>query len=345
MVADDVVFVIGVDTHADTHTLALVEAATGRTRCSFTVPASRRGYRQALSFARKRAPGSRAWALEGSGCYGLGLSRFLTAHSELVLEIERPRREGARGRLKSDQLDAERAARQLLAGQGATPRLGSETQALRALLISRESAVLARSQALNELRALLVTAPPAIRERLQRLSRGALIDTCARLRAGRPGTERAALALALRSLARRIRHLQADTHELEHELMLRLQTLAPILLTQPGIGPISAAQLLVAWSQPGRIRSEAAFARLAGTAPIPASTGKTIRHRLDRGGDRQLNRALHTIILNRQRLDPQTQAYITRRIAEGKTHREAVRCLKRYLARSLYRHLEAIPQT
>lgn len=343
MLADDVAYVLGVDTHADEHALALVEATTQRTRRQLTVPASRRGYRQALRLARRQAPGPRVWALEGTGSYGAGLARFLHERGERVLEVERAHREGARGRLKSDALDAERAARSLLTGRaGATPRLRSETQALRALLVAREGAVCARTAALNELRALILTAPAELRERLQMLPEAARLATCARLRPGRDA-ERAALVLALRSLAGRVRYLRAEAEALERELARRVQALAPELLARRGIGPISAAALLLAWSQRGRVRSEAAFARLAGVAPIPASSGKVVRHRLDRGGDRRLNRALHTIVLCRRRLDPETKGYIARRVSEGKSEREAVRCLKRYLARSLFRMLEAMP--
>ena len=346
MLADEVVFVIGVDTHAQTHTLALVEARTLRTRRSVTIAASRRGYRQALRLARRQAPGLRVWALEGSGSYGAGLARFLGARGEQVLEVERPRREGRSGRLKSDALDAERAARQVLAGSaGALPRVAPDTRALRALLATREGAVTACTAALNELRALIVTAPPQLRERLQGLSEAALIGACVRLRPGEGNSERAALALALRSLALRARQLRAESRTLEAELARRVQLLAPQLLARRGVGPISAAAVLVAWSAPGRLRSEAAFARLAGTAPIPASSGKVIRHRLDRGGDRRLNRALHTIVLSLRRVDPETKAYIRRRVNDGKSEREAVRCLKRYLARSLFRQLEATATT
>ncbi len=345
MLADEVDFVIGVDTHADAHALALLEARSQRLSRALTIPAARRGYRQALRFARRQAPGRRAWALEGSGSYGAGLARFLCARGERVLEVERPRREGRRGRLMSDALDAERAARRLLAGQaGALPRVGPETQALRALLVTREGAVCASTAALNELRALLVAAPPELRERLQRLPRTALIDACARLRPG-ADSERAAVALALRSLALRLRQLEEEAQTLERELARRVRALAPGLLERRGVGPICAAALLIAWSEPGRLRSEAAFARLAGVAPIPASSGKVVRHRLDRGGDRRLNRALHTIVLSLRRVDDETKAYIARRVSEGKSEREAVRCLKRYLARSLFRMLEAMPRT
>ena len=167
------------------------------------------------------------------------------------------------------------------------------------------------------------------------------MTSCARLRPG-SDPEGAAYALALRSLALRIRQLRSEQQTLERELAARVKTLAPTLLERHGVGPISAAALLVTWSAPKRLRSEAAFARLTGSAPIPASSGKHTRYRLDRGGDRRANRALHTITLTLRRTDPKTQAYINRRISEGKTKREAVRCLKRYLARSIYRELETM---
>jgi transposase len=346
MLADDVVYVVGVDTHADEHALAFVDAHSQRLLRCLTIPATRAGYRRALRLARRQAPGGRAWALEGAGCYGAGFARFLAERSEDVLEVERPRRTGTRGRAKSDELDAERAARAVVAGTaGARPRLHAETQALRTLLVTREGAVSARTAALNELRALLVTAPAQLRERLQALPEAALLSACVRLRpTASRDAERVACALALRSLARRVRQLRAEAATLEHELTARVQKLAPQLLARRGVGPVSAATLLCAWSHRGRLRSEAAFARLAGTAPLPASSGKTIRHRLDRGGDRRLNRALHTIALTLQRSDPKTKAYIARRITEGKSTREAMRCLKRYLARPLFRLLETTPQ-
>jgi transposase len=226
---------------------------------------------------------------------------------------------------------------------GARPRLGAETQALRALLATREGAVAAATAAMNQLRALLVTAPLRLRESLAARSPAALLAACARLRPRAHAGERAACALAPRSLAVRVRQLRGEADALERELARRVEQIAPELLARRGVGPTSAAALLVAWSHPGRLRSEAAFARLAGAAPIPASSGKLVRYRLDRGGDRRLNRALHTIVLTRRRLDPDTQAYIARRVREGKTEREAVRCLKRYLARPLFRALEKMP--
>jgi transposase len=168
-----------------------------------------------------------------------------------------------------------------------------------------------------------------------------LLDRCGRFRrSGSGGADELATRLVLRSLARRARAATIEADELEREILAQVRSLAPRLLDEPGVGPIVAAQLLVAWSHRGRLRSEACFARLAGVAPIPASSGQTKRHRLSRGGDRQLNRALHTIVLHRRQHDPATRDYIARRVAEGKSTREATRLLKRYLARHLYRLLQ-----
>jgi len=344
MLTDELEYVIGVDTHAKTHTLVIVEARTQRTAQKLALDANRTGYRRALRLARRRAPGCRVWAIEGTGSYGAGLTRFLAERGEQVREIERPKRApGRRG--KSDAIDAERAARELLAGTaGSHPRSDAEAQALRALLVTRESAVRQCTASLNELRALLLTAPAELRERLQDLSEARLVGVCCKLRPGRDA-ERAAHSLALRTLARRVRALRLEAATLEDEIERRVRESSPQLLAQRGVGPISAACILTSWSYRGRLRSEAAFARLAGAAPIPASSGQTVRHRLDRGGDRRLNRALHTILLTRRRLDPDTRAYVTRRVVEGKSEREAVRCLKRYLARSLFRLLESPPLT
>jgi transposase len=342
MFADDGVgFVIGVDPHADGHAVAVVDGASRRTHSAITIPATRRGYQDALDHALHNAPGTRVWAVEGSGSYGAGLAMFLSARGERVVEVERPARRGRAARLKSDALDAERAAHHVLSGGGATPRLGADTQALRVLVTTRDGAIRARTAALNELRALIITAPPQLRERLQGLTQARLISTCSRLRGRSGDSQQEATMLALRLLAGRILHLQREAHTLEAEITRQVTALTPSLLTRPGVGPITAATILVAWSHPGRVRNEAAFARLAGVAPIPASSGKTTRHRLDRGGDRQLNRALHTIALSLRQNDATTQAFITHRTTQGKTPREATRLLKRYLARSIYRQLEA----
>jgi len=214
-------------------------------------------------------------------------------------------------------------------------------EALRLLLITRRSAVDVRREALVQLRSVIVTAPERLRNELRVLPVGRLLERCSHLRRSRSASaEELATRLVLRSLARRIKAATIEAGELEAEILGHVRALAPQLLDEPGIGPIVAAQLIVAWSHQGRVRSEAAFARLAGVAPIPASSGQTSRHRLSRGGDRQLNRALHTIVLHRRQHDPATRAYIARRVADGKSRRDATRLLKRYLARHLYRLLQ-----
>jgi transposase len=335
-----------VDTHRDRHALVLVDARSGALVDSAEVTADQAGYREALRLA-SRASARRVWAIEGSGSYGAGLTRFLLAKRERVLEVERPvRARGRDGRLKDDGLDALRAARAVLADQAAAaePRAAGAREGLRVLLVAREAAVDERRNGLNQLRALVLPALDALRGRLGRLSKRALVERCLRLRArSAADPELEAVVLALRSCARRVRLADQEADRLEHELDTRVRVLCPWLLEQPGIGAITGAQLLVSWSHPGRVRSEAAFARLAGVAPIPASSGEKVRYRLDRGGDRRLNRALHTIIVSRRKHHSETIAYIERRQAEGKTAREAIRCLKRFLARSLYRKLETMP--
>jgi transposase len=242
-------------------------------------------------------------------------------------------------------LDAARTARAALASDTvALPRRGERREALRLLLVARRSAVDVRREALTQLRAVIVTAPESLRQELCRLPEGKLLDRCSRFRrTGSAGADELATRIVLRSLARRIQAATAEAAELERELLGHVRSLAPALLDEPGVGPIVAAQLIVAWSHPGRLRSEAAFARLAGVAPVPASSGQTTRHRLSRGGDRQLNRALHTVVLHRRQHDAATRCYIARRVAEGKTEREAIRCIKRFLARRVWRLLEHPP--
>jgi transposase len=342
MLADELDYVVGVDTHLEEHVLAVVAAPSGAVVARRSVCSSARGYAAALQFAREIADGRRVWAIEGTGSYGAGLARYLASRGETVLEISRTPRAERRLRGKDDSLDAARTARAALASETlALPRSGDRREALRLLLIARRSAVDVRREALAQLRDVIVTAPDRLRQELRGLPVGRLLERCSRLRrSSAMSADELATRLVLRSLARRIQAATIEAHELEQEILGHLRALAPQLLDEPGVGPIVAAQLIVAWSHHGRVRSEAAFARLAGVAPVPASSGQTVRHRLSRGGDRQLNRALHTIVLHRRQHDPNTQAYIERRLAEGKSRRDATRLLKRYLARHLYRLLQ-----
>jgi transposase len=332
MLADQLDYVIGVDPHRDTHALAIVDVRTGTIVVEASVAASSNGYVRALELAELYAPARRAFAIEGTGSFGAGLSRFLAGHDERVLEVGRVRRERRSGG-KTDALDAVRAARSVLAQtRPAEPRAGGEREALRALMAAREGAVNAKRAGLCRLRDLLVTTPEPLRSELRPLTRAQLLR---RLVAVRPARHREVelrgAPQALRTVARRVHHLTAEERELAREIEKLTRTLAPQLLEQPGVGPLAAAQVVLSWSHRGRIRSEAAFARLAGCAPIPASSGQTIRYRLDRSGDRQLNRALHMILVTRRRTHAPTIAYINRRIQDGKSRREANRCLKRFL--------------
>jgi transposase len=271
-----------------------------------------------------------------------------------VLEISRTPRAERRLRGKDDSLDATRTARAALASETlALPRSGQRREALRLLLVARRSAVDVRREALGQLRGVIVTAPDKLREELRGLPVGRLIERWSRLRHSRSASpdetfrlarraRGAALAtrLVLRSLARRIQAASLEAAELEREPLGHVRALAPPLLEERGVGPIVAAQPIVAWSHRGRLRSEAAFARLAGVAPVPASSRKTTRHPPSRSGDRQLNRALHTVVLHPRQHDPATKDYIARPIAEGKTRRDATRLPKRYLARHLNRLLQ-----
>jgi transposase len=345
MLADQLDYVVGVDPHRDSHALAVVEVVSGAVLFEATVAANSDGYAHALKLVDQHAIGRRAFAVEGSGSFGAGLTRFLASHGERVLEVGRLRRERRSGG-KTDALDAIRAARSVLAQKRpATPRASGEREALRALMATREGAVNAKRAGLCQLQDLLVTTPEPLRSQLRPLTRARLLRRLATTRPEqrRHDPELRGALLALRSVARRVLQLSAEERELAGEIETLTRKLAPQLLEQPGVGPLAAAQLVLSWSHPGRIASEAAFARLAGAAPIPASSGQTIRYRLDRNGDRRLNRALHMILVTRRRSHPATIAYIDRRVQEGKSHREATRCLKRYLARNLYRLLEHGP--
>ena len=337
--------VIGVDTHVATHSAAAVDTRTGGVLAEVTVEAAPDGYEALVEFADQQS-GLRAWAIEGTGGHGAGLARHLAHRGELVAELDRPERARRRNGAKSDPLDAIRAAREALSrGKLGTPRTTGERQALPVLLAARRSAVDAARIAQQQVFSLVIAAPEQLRSKLRGKSTLAMTRTAARLRL-QPGwdLETRTTAIVLRDLARRAAELSAEADHREKEILAIVRTWHPELLERRGVGPIVAATVLCAWSHPGRIRSEAAFAMLGDTAPIPANSGQVTTHyRLNRYGDRQLNRAFHTVVLSRIRWDENTQAYIRRRTAQGKTPREIKRCLKRYVARELFRLLEHGP--
>jgi transposase len=341
MLADSIDGVIGVDTHRDTLTAAAVSAIGGLLDHA-TAPTDAGGYKELLGFATGQVPGRRCWAIEGAGSFGAGLAVFLADHGEQVVEVPRRRRSARRFAAKSDALDAVHIARDaLVQAHPVIVRRRGDREALRVLLTTRRNAVNARIQAVNQLKGLIVSAPEELRGELRGRGTKAQISYCAALRR-RPtrSLEHQMTARALQVTARRCQLLRAEIDDL-HQL---ITAVAPWLLELPGVGPITAAQVLVSWSHAGRWRSEAAFAALAGTSPIPASSGRVTRYRLNRRGDRQLNNALHTIAVVRLRDDPLTRAYAQRRTAQGKNPREIKRCLKRIIARQLYKLLERYDQ-
>lgn len=340
MLAHQVDHVIGVDTHRDSLTAAVTDT-TGAVLAQTTLLADAFGYRRLLAFAKLNAPGRRVWAIEGTGSFGSGFCTYLLEKGEWVVEIDRPAR--ARNGAKSDELDAARAAREALSrAHLAQPRRRGDREALRVLLATRQSAVVGRTKAINLLKGILVSAPESLRNSFRNVSTDQQLTRCARLRASANRTEEhRCTVMALRAAARRALALEAEATDLEAEIERIVTKLAPRLLEEPGVGTISAAQILCSWSHPGRLHSEASFAAIAGVAPLPASSGNTVRYRLNRGGDRQLNRALHTIVLSRLSHHEETKAYSARRTAEGRTPREIKRCLKRHLARRLFKLLES----
>lgn len=331
----------GVDTHADTHHAAVLLMNGGRL-ADAAFPATVAGYAQLIDwlrgFGRVHAVG-----VEGSGAYGAGLARHLHVAGVRVVEVNRPDRRARRLVGKSDPLDAYAAGEAVLAARAsAIPKLGTGiVEAIRVLHRTRAGAVKARTATINELRALLVTAPAGLRDSLRALSATALITACTRLRpTGALADPTPATKHALRSLARRYRTLSEEITDLDSQLRPLLTQACPALLALPGVGTETAAQLLsTLGDNPDRIGSEAAFAALCGVAPIPASSGKTHRHRLSRGGDRQANRALHTIAITRLAHCPATRAYLTRRTTQGLSKQDIIRCLKRYIARQIYKTL------
>lgn len=329
---------IGIDTHRDKH-LAVALDRLGGGLGSCVVTADAKGYLSLWRWAQEL--GEPVFAIEGAGSYGAGLARFLVAADAAVFECERPRRADRR-RGKSDLIDATLAAGRLLGGKPlARLRGGGGREDLRLLLLERRGAVRARTAALNQLRAVIVTAPDTLRAQLRRLNSDQLARHAARLR-DRPD-ESQTTRRVLRRLARRAQQLSQEIDELDRELETLVTTLAPELLQESGVGPVCAAQLIVSSGDPTRMASEASFAALAGTSPIEASSGLHQRHRLNRGGDRQLNRALHVIALHRVRWHPETSAYHKKLLATGKTPREARRCVKRMLARYFHRQLLTNP--
>lgn len=345
MLADQVDHVIGVDTHRDHHSAAITTTTAGAVTAQHSAGADRDGYRELLRFAAGTAAGARVWAIEGTGSYGAGLAAFLAEHGESVVEIDRPKRPARRNGAKSDELDAVRAAHQALSREHlAAPRQRGWHEALRVLMATRRSTVTAQTKAIGLLKSLIVSAPDTLREQLRRLSTDKQLARCARLRISPAHSpEHRATVIALRISARRALALQTEAEDLEAEISQLTADTTPELLAEFGVGAITAAQVLLSYSHHHRPRGESAFASHSGTSPIPASSGQTIRHRLNRSGDRQLNRALHTITLTRLAHHPHTRAYAERRTTEGKTPREIRRCLKRYLARHLYRLLQTNP--
>ena len=333
---------VGVDTHKHEH-LARAIDGLGQVLGALTITTSLRGYGELAQWLRTLGEGV-VVGIEGAGSYGAGLCEYLLAEGFDVVEVERPRREDRR-RGKSDEIDALLAAKKVLAADGlSTPRAGGTRQALAALLIAQRSCISERTRLVNQLQSLHTTAPVAPRERIGPGNGRKLAARLVKMRARTDAPQSEQLIFTvLRDLARRAQALAAQADAYKHQLTELISSLDATLLDEYGVGPISAAKLLVC--DPKRLKGEAAFARCNGTAPKPASSGQTIRHRLSRGGDRQANNALHTIARIRGRHNEQTRAYLDRRISEEKTPREAMRALKRHISRSLYRQLITIPLT
>ncbi|MCD0453810.1 IS110 family transposase [Actinocorallia sp. API 0066] len=330
----------GVDTHADTHTAAVIDQV-GRVLGTEQFPADLAGYAALLAWIRTFGTPLRV-GVEGTGAYGAGLARLLHDQAVPVVEVDRPDRKTRRFQGKSDPIDAISAARTALAGQrtGTPKQRDGRVEALRNLRVARRSAIDQRATVQRQLKALIVTAPDDLRARLRDLTTTDLITTCASLRPDRgdAATPITAAKIALRSLARRHQQLTAEITDLDQLLKPLVTAINPDLTAAYGLGPDTAGQLLVtAGDNHERLASEAAFAMLCGVAPIPASSGRTNRHRLNRAGDRQANAALHRIALVRMRWDPRTRAYVERRTKDGLSKKEIIRCLKRYIAREIYK--------
>lgn len=340
--------VIGIDTQKYTHVAVALDDLGGRLDAG-SFSADRAGYEQLLDWAASLG-GKLTFAIEGTGSYGAGLTSAVRRRDLGVIEVMRTDRRDRRLRGKSDTLDAENAARAVLSGHAtAIPKTADGTvEMIRTVKVAKDVAVKARTSAMITLKQVLVNAPPELREELQPLTKMALIRRCAALRPGPVTTITSAAKHALRAIARR--WLDLDTEITAHEKLLTSLTsaAAPDLAAAFAVGPDTAAEMLIAaGDNPERIRSEPAFARLCGVAPIPASSGLTTRHRLNRGGHRQANAALYRVVIVRMQHHDATKAYVARRTAEGKTKAEIIRCLKRLLARELWaamRPLRTAPQ-
>jgi transposase len=343
-VAQEYAFVVGVDTHAATHSYAIIEAPNGGVVDEQTFPTTAAGLGRARDWIARRTGGEVSGVLvaaEGTGSYGAVLAEALSEVGYRVVEAPTPRRE--RGRGKTDAMDAVTAARGTLAMPMARlhdRRGGQDQVALQVLTTAREQLNAERLRAINALTALVRSHDLGVDGR-----RALTKAQVKQVASWRQRTEPAGIAVARTQavrLARRVVQLDTELNSNRTQLTAIVNDRVPELLAMPGIGAVTAAVVLCVWSHPGRVRSEAAFAQIAGTCPIPASSGNTVRHRLNRGGDRRLNWALNTIVLTRMRADPVTRAYVERRTAEGKTTREIRRCLKRYTTRQIYRTLTAV---
>jgi len=329
----------GVDTHADVHVAAALDPL-GRLigTESFSVDAD--GYKALLSWLESFGDIATV-GVEGTGSYGTGLARFLRRHDVLVVEVNRPNRQARRNKGKTDSLDAVEAARAALSGRatGAAKSKDGPVEAIRVLIVAKRSARQARVKALIQMRHLGVSAPEEIHQRIKGLSVASLVQESARMRPGRSPDPVSAATKA--SLAHRIQSLDQELVALDTQIASLVAVAAPELLALFGVGPDTAASLLVAaGDNPERLHSEAAWARMCGVAPVPADSGKvTGHHRLHTGGDRQANSALWRIVMVRIAHDPETRAYFDRRLKEGRTKRDVIRILKRYVAREVYRHL------
>lgn len=333
--------VLGVDTHLDLH-VAVALDQLGRRLDSMSLPTTTRGYDQLLSWAERLGSVTSA-GVEGTSSYGAGLTRYLQAKGVEVLEVERPKRRHLHRNGKSDPINAEAAARAVLSGEatGEPKSKDGPVEMIRTLRAARNSAIKAKTQAANQLKNLRVTAPDELQQRLHGLSTRRMVPVAARFRPGsEPEDVQSATKFAMRSIARRHQALSEEVAELDVQIDRLVAEVAPELVSLPSIGTDSAATLLtVAGDNPERLKTEASFASLCGVSPIEASSGKIVRHRLNRGGNRDANRVLHMICVRRMGKDRRTREYVARRTAEGKSKREIMRCLKRYIAREVYRVL------